>query len=1116
MDAPVTISLDTQQDSQNFAFLREEGMKVIRRLAPDTWTDHNLHDPGITLLEALSYAITETGLINSLDMVDLLASSEKKAPQEFFTAARVLPSFPVSLEDFQKVLIDHPLVKKAWVSTLFGEPFGRMSVLLEFQQEELNSNVIEGTVTVASVDYRVDIAFPYWDDPEILALQEDVAIQAVNFINATNPWQLIEGGDAYFGRIRVDYQPQGGGTLNFEAWVVMQIVSEVDNPTTNLPPILLAVSNLVKLTGDNSDTDQTFLKQYNRRVTGAFETSRIIRRYIKSYRNLCETFPEFSAVRIQEVAFTANIEVASNINIEDLAANIFLAVDEYVSPEFAASTLEGLQGEEKDISDIFDGPLLAYGFIQEETLNIDPATANKLYVSDIIRLILQLRKPNGGDIQTREDISNRSIIAIRNLSLSLFIDNRVITSDAKDCLQLINSIRHVARLSPGKCQITFIRNNVEVNYDFNRVIELFNQKKLTEIPVIEAATPDIPVPEGTAFSTGDYYPLQNSLPVTYGVGLSGLPFTASIERQAQAKQLKGYLFFYEQILANHFAQFANINAFFSANPAVASTLSQQTVYNLPGVENLFAGFNPAVESFADFIADENNSYRKALTGALENEDQFLDRRSRMLDHLLSRLGESMDDLAAMAFRESYNVPNASGLDLEKLQALQEERRIATTKRLLKEKSDFYYALPSLHESRLQSFGLPSSKNKALINTQPVSTGFGWQILNSNGTAVLQQSNIELTETAARLKAEEALTLATSTAYYTAVDEGGGVFRLHLGSSDSADLSGASVQTFANLSDANNAIAPLNESIINAWVNYSLSTLEAKLYHLLEIQTKNERRQLITPIAEYFEIFNDTISTLKFRLRQLPGALGDILLESETNFPDVATATNAVNSAIQNGIFSESYTTDLPISGPFAITLHDPAGTILARSPLTFPDEDDAAAKAEQIRQHLYRYYSVEGFYMIEHILLNPIFTADSFLQITDSENPCQPVLTTRKDPYSFQLTFVFPSGYEQNFNTLLIRQESGPARFRDEEYRAYAEATIRKTCPGHILPMILWVDRAIPGLSLPAGTPSFDNFEILYRQWLAAYLTDEITEAALGSLRNDLVDILNKIYAVAV
>jgi hypothetical protein len=588
---------------------------------------------------------------------------------------------------------------------------------------------------------------------------------------------------------------------------------------------------------------------------------------------------------------------------------------------------------------------------------LTPSTSNKLYSSDIIRLILQLRKPNGGDIQTREDISNRSIIAIRNLSLSLYIDNRSITTDAKDCLQLINSIRHVARLSPGKCQVTFIRNNVEVSYDINRVIELFNQKKLTEIPVIDAGTPDIPIPEGTAFSTGDYYPVQNSLPATYGVGLSGLPFTASIERQAQAKQLKGYLFFYEQILANHFAQFANINAFFSASPAVTSTLSQQLVYNLPGVENLFVGFNPAVESFADFIADENNAYRQALTNALEDEDQFLDRRSRMLDHLLSRLGESMDDLAAMAFRESYDVPNASGLDLEKLQALQEERRIATTKRLLKEKSDFYYALPSLHESRLQSFGLPSSKNKALINIQPVSTGFGWQILNAAGVPVLQQSNIELTETAARLKAEEVLTLATSAVYYTAFIVSPGIFRLQVGSSESAVPSAQSVQTFTN---ATTGMAEVIQDVLDSWVNFSLSTLEAKLYHLLEIQTKNERRQLITPIAEYFEIFDDTISTKKFRLHQLPGASGEILLESETNYPDLVTVTNAINGAIQNGIFSESYTTDLPAPGPFAITLHDPTGAIIARSPLTFPDSDDAAAKAEQIRQHLYRYYSVEG------------------------------------------------------------------------------------------------------------------------------------------------------------
>jgi len=39
--------------SQDFSFLREEGMELLRDVAAQTWTDHNLHDPGITLLELL-------------------------------------------------------------------------------------------------------------------------------------------------------------------------------------------------------------------------------------------------------------------------------------------------------------------------------------------------------------------------------------------------------------------------------------------------------------------------------------------------------------------------------------------------------------------------------------------------------------------------------------------------------------------------------------------------------------------------------------------------------------------------------------------------------------------------------------------------------------------------------------------------------------------------------------------------------------------------------------------------------------------------------------------------------------------------------------------------------
>lgn len=1111
MDEPVKISLDTQENSQNFAFLREEGLNVIRRLAPDTWTDHNLHDPGITLLEALSYAITETGLTGSLDMIDLLTSSEKQAPQEFFTAAKVLPSSPVSIQDFQKVLIDHPLVKKAWMSALYGEPLGRWSALLEFQKEELNSNVVEGKVNVSGTDYDIDIALPHWDDPEVLPLQQDVLVQTLKFLNPIDPWQLIEGGDAYFTRIHVDYQPQGGGTTFFEAWVVIQITTPVSDPVTALPLILQQVSILIQITGDNSDADQTILKQYNRRVTEAFENSRIIRRYLKTYRNLCEIFGEFIAVRIQEVAIVANIEVSPNANTESLAADIFYAVDKYIAPDFNSSSLNHLQEAGVETSTIFDGPLLHYGFIPETILGTERST-NKLFTSDIIRLILQLRKPGATDIQTREDITSRSIIAVRNLSLSLYIDNRIITADAKDCLQLINSIRYIPRLNPAKCQVTFIRNNVEVIYNEARTIKLFEQKKLIENILPDAGTPDIPILKGVTYPVGDYYPVQNSLPLTYGVGPNGLPLSASQQRRAQAKQLKGYLFFYEQILANHFAQLANMNTFFSASNDVKTTLFQQSLYSLPDVADLFAGFDASAESFADFIADANNTYRTTLTTGLENENQFLDRRNRMLDHLLARLSESMDELSALAYRESYNIPNASSLNLVQLQTLQAQRRIATAYRLLKEKSDFYYDLPLLHQNRLQSFGNLSAKKKTLVVTQPINAGYGWEIRIDNNTPVFQQSNLETTDTAARLRAEEALILATSTNYYSAVAIGG-QFRLELKAGDSVEPSGQTIQTFNTLIAANNAIALIRKNILHSWAKYNLSALEAKLYHLLEIETKGDRRQLVTPIDDYFEVFNDTISTKKFRLWEQTSHSGDILLQSETNYPNEVDARVAIDVTIRQGIFPENYTTGLPFSGPFAVTLKDIAGSIIAGSPGTFSTTGEAKQQAETIRQHLYRYYSMEGFYIIEHILLNPVAITDTPLQIADSENPCQPVLTTRKDSYSFQLTFVFPSGYKQNFNTAApVRQPGQPDRFRDEEYRTYAEATIRKTCPGHIFPVIIWVDRAMPGLALPPDTPSFDNFENAYRQWIAAYFTDEISETDLAPLRNALVNILNNMY----
>ena len=1101
MDEGLKIVLqDEVKDSRNFDFLREEGLKVIQHLSATSWTDHNLHDPGITLLEAISYALTQAGMINGLDMHDLLASGEALTPQEFFTVGKVLPSSPVLLKDFQKVLNDHPLIKRAWVSTIFGEPLGRMSVLLEFEETaagvDLNSNIVSGTVTVGTSNYNIDIVFPNWDDVDIIPMQHDITLTAAAFEPPLNPWLPIAGSDAYFNRIKVDYT-DSSGPGSFKAWVVLLVTSPVANPATDLPLILQQAGNLLLLLGPSD-----ILKQYNRRVTEAFETSRHLRRYIKDYRNLCELIAEYRAVRIQEVAFTANIEVAAGVDIESLLANIFFAVDNYIAPDTTTSTYTQLAELGLDTASIFEGPLLDHGFIPDQQLN-SKISLDKLYVSDIMRLIIQLRKPEAGDVQTREDLANRSIIAVSNVSLALFLDNRSIITGAKDCLQLINSTRHIPRLSIPKSSVTFRRNNVEVAYDLDKVIELFEAKinAATAAVTTVAETPDLPIPQGNAFPVGEYYPIQNDLPVTYGVGKAGLSATSTQQRKAQAKQLKGYLFPFEQIIAGHFANLAHINSIFSADPNLETTLHQQPLYHLPAIRDLYLSFVPGIvdpeADWLSFQADLNNPYREVLRTGVETEDQFLERRHRMLDHLMARLGEEMQDFTAMALRQT-NAGNNTTFALHQL---------------LLDKAEFYYDLPWLNHSRAQSFGIPFWRRSGLINILRSGSLFGWELKGLSGDVIIRHATPEPSEAEATRKAAEVFSKATSATSYSSIPDGP-LFRVRLDLTTSASPipDALSDDTFSSNANAIAAIPAITQDILDAWVQFGLAPIEARLNHLLGFAVKGERRRLNNLITDYFDIFDDPFPQKRFRLRETTDLLSTVLLVSQITYPNSAAATDAIHEMIKHGILAKNYFID-PLVTPFVVQLKDAGGNVIARAPITFTDIEQAKDAAVKIRKNLFRYFSREGFYMLEHILLYPPTTSDPRLIISDAVDPCQAIEQQRTDPYSFQITFVFPSGYTKDFDsgTPFTLRESQPDRYRDLEFRDYAERTIRKTCPAHILPAVIWLDHAI-GAAIPTDVAHFEQFETAYRLWIAAFFTDEVPESTIGPLRNNLVTIMNMIF----
>jgi len=108
--------------ASDFYRLRREGIEFIEQMGSASWTDYNTHDPGITLLEALCYAITDLAFRTGRDIRDILTpakiSTDKTKPypgQAFFTPSEILTVNPFTVADFRKLLIDVDALRNAWL-----------------------------------------------------------------------------------------------------------------------------------------------------------------------------------------------------------------------------------------------------------------------------------------------------------------------------------------------------------------------------------------------------------------------------------------------------------------------------------------------------------------------------------------------------------------------------------------------------------------------------------------------------------------------------------------------------------------------------------------------------------------------------------------------------------------------------------------------------------------------------------------------------------------------------------------------------------------------------------------------------------------------------------------
>ena len=135
-------------------------------------------------------------------------------------------------------------------------------------------------------------------------------------------------------------------------------------------------------------------------------------------------------------------------------------------------------------------------------------------------------------------------------------------------------------------------------------------------------------------------------------------------RKAQAKQLKAYLLFFEQLLANYLAQLGSMGSFFSplAGNTPPYTYAAQPLYNVPHVQTLLKAFTeealPAGISWEQFIQDTGNSYVKALLEGHETDKVYQERKNRALDHLMARFNLFLISYPVTLYGHVYNEQGA--------------------------------------------------------------------------------------------------------------------------------------------------------------------------------------------------------------------------------------------------------------------------------------------------------------------------------------------------------------------------------------------------------------------------------------------------------------------------
>jgi len=545
------------------------GLDDIRRFSRRLWTDHNTHDPGITILELLCYALTDLSYRARYPLEDLLATSTDNAQNmdaQFYTPGAVLPNRPLTVIDYRKLLIDLPGVRNAWI---------RPAPLQYFADTVAKTLLREGpaskTIRPVEIHGLYQTHIEYMDDKNTPAERKQVNDDALRLLQAN--------------------------------------------------------------------------------------------------RNLCEDFVPPKGIETQFYSLCAELELAPSADPIEVAAQIRFQVDQYLAPPIDNYRLAEMLDKRHDdgrpyaLDEIFDGPPLKNGFLDTaEVARAELRTDVRL--SDIISVVMDIE----GVLAVRDIVVNQLAMEPDG---TLVEPVRAVDSISKWRLPVPEGRQ--PRLADKHGRLVFYKRNLPLQADPSKVAaRLAKLKHEQRARLTNLGGEDVPLPLGRERGTASYHSFQHHFPTVYGISDIGLPGNADKMRRAQALQLKGYLLFFDQVLANFLAQLSQVGKLFSRDPSTPpQTYFSQLVSTFPQYEKVYS----------ESVVDEMS------IPPLKTDEGGTERRNRFLDHLLARVAEDFHHYVSVTRgtvgATEQDVVNTKCKFLQDYPALGSERALAYDRTLTK-------------------------------------------------------------------------------------------------------------------------------------------------------------------------------------------------------------------------------------------------------------------------------------------------------------------------------------------------------------------------------------------------------------------------------------------------